>query len=150
MFVKTPILRFALLYCLTNFVFNNAVKVWNRHPLALGAYPLEVYIDGIPQFNISSSVLSGPTEEAYTFYNTTQHSPVDTKERIVSSIVIKNIGKIFVDEESIMESTPTGSLTITVSEGRITCIGPDCTTTNTIGYDVVDLQGGYVLPVSLF
>ncbi|CAG8630950.1 1203_t:CDS:2, partial [Paraglomus brasilianum] len=126
--------------------YDADVLVWNRHPLALGAYPLEVYIDGIPQFNTSSSVLSGPTDEAYTSYNTTRHSSVDTEERIVSSVIIKNIGKIFVAEESIMESTPTGSLTITVSEGRIMCIGPDCTITNTIGYDVVDLKGGYVLP----
>ena len=142
----------ALLYfVLLNLYSNNAVKIWNRHPLALGAYPLEVYIDGIPQFNASSSILSGPTDEAYPFYNTTRHPSMDTKERIVSSVIIKNIGKIFVNEESIMESTPTGSLTMTVGEGRITCIGPDCTaTTNTIGYDVVDLQGGYVLPVSSY
>ncbi|CAG8525018.1 2762_t:CDS:2, partial [Paraglomus brasilianum] len=126
--------------------YDADVLVWNRHPLALGAYPLEVYIDGIPQFNTSSSVLSGPTDEPYTLYNATRHSSVDTEERIVSSVVIKNIGKIFVGEESIMESTPAGSLTITVSEGRIMCIGPDCTITDTVGYDVVDLQGGYVLP----
>ncbi|CAG8555495.1 1968_t:CDS:10 [Paraglomus occultum] len=126
--------------------YDADVLVWNRHPLALGAYPLEVFIDGIPQFNTSSSVLSGPTDETYTFYNATRHSPVDTKERVVSSVIIKNIGKIFVGEESIMESTATGSLTITVSEGRIMCIGSDCTITNTIGYDVVDLNGGYVLP----
>ncbi|CAG8532689.1 3998_t:CDS:10, partial [Paraglomus occultum] len=126
--------------------YDADVLVWNRHPLALGAYPLEVYIDGIPQFNTSPSVLSGPTDEAYTFYNATRHSPVDNKERVVSSVIIKNIGKIFVGEESIMESTPTSSLTITVNEGRIMCIGPDCSTTNTIGYDVVDLQGGYILP----
>ncbi|CAG8624366.1 10135_t:CDS:2, partial [Scutellospora calospora] len=38
--------------------YDADVVVWDSYPLELGATPLEVYIDGIPQFNTPSSVLS--------------------------------------------------------------------------------------------
>ncbi|CAG8837059.1 42949_t:CDS:10, partial [Gigaspora margarita] len=106
-------------------------SVWDSHPRSLGATPLEVYIDGIPQFNTSLSVLSNET----------------SKQSL--STILKNIDKIYVDKNHTISSEE-GNISIIVKYGIIECIGINCIISSNISsYEIIDLEGGYVLPSAL-
>ncbi|CAG8803355.1 9629_t:CDS:10 [Gigaspora margarita] len=128
--------------------FDADVVVWDSHPLSLGATPLEVYIDGIPQFNTSLSVLSNETSKQSLSNNTPKsdftRNPV--KSRTTSSAILKNIDKIYVDKNHTISSEE-GNISIIVKDGIIECIGINCMIPNNISsYEIIDLEGGYVLP----
>ncbi|CAG8566817.1 1210_t:CDS:10 [Acaulospora colombiana] len=132
--------------------YDADVVVWNNHPLSLGARPLEVYIDGIPQFNVDTSVLEKESLESRHLKNKLNppEPPRNTaKSRTATSFLIKNIGKVFVDEENIMDAyqSTEEKISIMVKDGLIKCIGTNCTSTDQISsYEVIDLNNGYVIP----
>ncbi|CAG8704975.1 25012_t:CDS:10, partial [Gigaspora rosea] len=112
------------------------------------AKALEVYIDGIPQFNTSLSVLSNETSKQPLSNNTPKsdftRKPV--KSRTTSSAILKNIDKIYVDKNHTLSSEE-GNISVIVKDGIIECIGINCIMPNNISsYEIIDLEGGYVLP----
>ncbi|CAG8452698.1 10938_t:CDS:2, partial [Cetraspora pellucida] len=127
-------------------------KVWDSHPLELGATPLEVYIDGIPQFNTTVFVLGNDVSKPIPSNNINASTPImrkPVKPRLASSIVLKNVGKIYVDGNQIIDTTSStqGDIGIIVKDGIVECIGINCTQPDHISsYEVIDLNGGYVLP----
>ncbi|CAG8494493.1 17429_t:CDS:10 [Gigaspora margarita] len=135
--------------------YDADVVVWDSYPLDLGATPLEVYIDGIPQFNTSSYVLGNDTLKKSPSNNINPSIPKSNftrepaKSRLTSSVVLKNVGKIFVDKDHIIDATSStqGDINIIVKDGIVECIGINCTEPDHISsYEVIDLNGGYVLP----
>ncbi|CAG8574681.1 23878_t:CDS:10 [Dentiscutata erythropus] len=112
------------------------------------ATPLEVYIDGIPQFNTSLSVLSNETSKQSLSDNIPKsdfaRKPV--KSRTTSSVILKNIDRIYVDKNHSYSSVE-GNISIIVKDGIIECIGINCTIpSNLSSYEIIDLNGGHVLP----
>ncbi|RIA84710.1 hypothetical protein C1645_783560 [Glomus cerebriforme] len=145
--------------------YDADIVVWDSHPLELGATPLEVYIDGIPQFNTSASVLTNFTKKSTkknddSFEKNINKENTDNtnniKERTASSVIIKNIGKVFIDEDTIIESVSSNSslndknISIIVKDGLVECIGTNCTnaidTITNNSPEIIDLNGGYILP----
>ncbi|CAG8677268.1 24161_t:CDS:10 [Cetraspora pellucida] len=132
--------------------YDADVVVWDSHPLELGATPLEVYIDGIPQFNTTIFVLGNDVSKPIPSNNINTSTPImqkPVKPRLASSIVLKNVGKIYVDGNQIIDTTSStqGDIGIIVKDGIVECIGINCTQPDHISsYEVIDLNGGYVLP----
>ncbi|KAF0559064.1 composite domain of metallo-dependent hydrolase [Gigaspora margarita] len=135
--------------------YDADVVVWDSHPLTLGATPLEVYIDGIPQFNTSSSILENeiskqiPSNNINTSIPKSNFTRKPIKSRLTSSLVLKNIGKIYVDKNNIIDNTSStqGDISVIVKDGIVECIGINYTEPDQISsYEVIDLNGGYILP----
>ncbi|CAG8612439.1 6286_t:CDS:2 [Racocetra fulgida] len=146
--------------------YDADVVVWDSHPLSLGATPLEVYIDGIPQFNTSLSVLSNETSKQTLLCNTNVSVPKSdlagkpVKSRTTSSIILKNIDRIYVNKNHTLSSIE-GIINIIVKDGIIECIGTNCIIPSNISsYEIIDLKGlaeielessasdGQVVPIS--
>ncbi|RIB29900.1 hypothetical protein C2G38_2027283 [Gigaspora rosea] len=128
--------------------YDADVVVWDSHPLSLGATPLEVYIDGIPQFNTSLRILSNETSKKSLSNNKpkSEFTEKPAKSRTTSSAILKNIGKIYVDKNHTLSSEE-GNINIIVKDGIIECIGINCIIPSNISsYEIIDLEGGYVLP----
>ncbi|CAG8508309.1 5040_t:CDS:2, partial [Scutellospora calospora] len=131
--------------------YDADVVVWDSYPFDLGATPLEVYIDGIPQFNTSSCVLGNVSvkEIPSKFIPKSNFTREPAKSQLTSSVVLKNVGKIFVDKNHIIDTTSStkGDISVIVKDGIVECIGINCTEPDNISsYEVIDLNGGYVLP----
>ncbi|CAB4493255.1 unnamed protein product [Rhizophagus irregularis] len=78
-----------------------------------------------------------------------------TLERTASSVIIKNIGKVFIDVDTIIESNSSLNgkninISIIVKDGLVEFIGTNCTNTIDIvtrnSPEVIGLNGGYILP----
>ncbi|CAG8468692.1 10936_t:CDS:2 [Dentiscutata heterogama] len=139
--------------------YDADVVVWDSYPLDLGAAPLEVYIDGIPQFNTSSYVLGNDISKQIPLNNINVPKPKSSftqepvKSRLASSVVLKNVGKVYVDKNNIIDITSStqGDISVIVKDGIVECIGINCTEPEYISsYEVIDLNGGYILPVGGF
>jgi len=133
--------------------YDADIVIWDSYPLTLGATPLEVYIDGIPQFNTTPFILTNFIKENSNFSKKNTNNANDNRERTASSVIIKNIGKVFVDEDTTIESNSSfddKNVSIIVKDGVVECIGTNCTdisgidTKNSI--EIIDLNGGYILP----
>lgn len=126
--------------------------------MSLGATPLEVYIDGIAQFGTPISSLQNPnTKHSFTNKKANNSQIINNsdkvKSRAVSSIIIRNIGKVFINQDYIIDSANllrNETVNIVIKDGIVNCIGFDCRDPEEISsFEIVDLHGGYVLPVSL-
>ncbi|CAG8725565.1 4624_t:CDS:2, partial [Dentiscutata erythropus] len=131
--------------------YDADVVVWDSHPLDLGATPLEVYIDGIPQFNTSSCVLGNDSSKQIPSKSIpkSNFTREPAKSQLTSSIVLKNVGKIYVDKNHVIDTTSStqGDIRVIIKDGIVECIGINCTEPDHISsYEVIDLNGGYVLP----
>ncbi|CAG8628867.1 5910_t:CDS:10, partial [Cetraspora pellucida] len=131
--------------------YDADVVVWDSYPLDLGATPLEVYIDGIPQFNTSSCVLGNDSSKQIPSKSMpkSNFTRVPAKSQLTSSIVLKNVAKIYVDKNHIIDTTSStqGDISVIVKDGIVECIGINCTEPDHISsYEVIDLNGGYILP----
>lgn len=118
--------------------YDADVVIWDRSPLELGATPLQVFIDGVPLFDeksISPVKKEADRKKSASFVKTMQDLPTPGTK----NFVLTNIGGNLIDENK---------KSIFVSEGRIVCSGEDCVNTMT-DYETIDVQGGYILPVSL-
>ncbi|CAG8526980.1 2810_t:CDS:10 [Acaulospora morrowiae] len=130
--------------------YDADVVIWNDYPLSLGSAPLEVYIDGIPQFNTDISVLGKDSSGFQNLENKLNSSDLSRKSRTATSFIVKNIGKVFIDEANTMDtyqSKTEEKISIVVKDGFIECVGINCTSPEQISlYEVIDLNNGYVIP----
>ncbi|KAF8590874.1 hypothetical protein K439DRAFT_1627298 [Ramaria rubella] len=150
--------------------YDADIVLWDSHPLALGATPKQVYIDGIPQ-------LTAPygNEKAVSFQKLPKTPNFDkeaadavkyeglpplTPPKNVPNVIFTNVqsvwsrieGNIGVEQTFTASTHKTdsyrGDTVAIVENGRITCTGSasTCQVANLVGYESVDLEGGSLAP----
>lgn len=134
--------------------YDADVVIWDREPLALGATPLQVFIDGVPLFEektIEPAVaVEEEEEEEEKQESMVRAAQPPKKMHGAKSFVLKNAGYSFLGQR------PTqGPVDIVVQDGSIVCSATDCTNTiasiqSTKAVPEYDLEGGYILPVSIY
>lgn len=140
--------------------------IWDSHPLALGATPVQVFIDGIPQ-------LSHPhvTRKPEAFQRTPQVPdfdseakaaveyeglpPLEPKKAQSDFVLFTNVRSVLsragsdISELSIPHEESQLGGVVVVKNGRITCSGnsAECFDSNLIhNAEIVDLRGGSISP----
>jgi hypothetical protein len=138
------------------------IVIWDSHPLALGATPKQVYIDGIPQ--IEDPQVS-PKPESFQVLPKTPNFDHEAAAAVkydglppltsrksrhviftnVSSMYTKNNSHIEVVD---FEGEESKWLTVAVRDGIITCVdnGDSCRYFSDDDVDVIDLRGGSLAP----
>lgn len=119
--------------------YDADVVIWDRSPLALGAAPLQVFVDGVPLFDEKpiTPAKKAPHQSAFT----QQKEPHIPREGL-KDFVLTNVGSNLVSQSKTV---------VVVQGGRIVCSteAEECQSIlmqNDL--QAIDVQGGYVLPVS--
>ncbi|TFK43732.1 carbohydrate esterase family 9 protein [Crucibulum laeve] len=148
------------------------VVMWDSHPLRIGATPVKVWIDGIVQIPVPSKtdekkeVEVGKGKEGEEWKEAPQVPNWDKERnqtlkwdglpplegrRKGDRIVFTNVKQVWnrgseVGVEEVFSADGSGSLgSVTVENGRVTCMGVSCA--QTAGQaEVVDLKGGSISP----
>jgi hypothetical protein len=134
--------------------------IWDSHPLALSATPIQVFIDGVPQLE-NAHVAQKPdafqhTPEVPNFDKEAQQAvehdglpPLEPTTITTRPVVFVNVRSVFAPGPSGVEQlfsaaddSPLG--TVVAENGHITCVGA-CSTDLTDA-SVVDLEGGSFSP----
>ncbi|KAI9597644.1 hypothetical protein BDF19DRAFT_411597 [Syncephalis fuscata] len=151
--------------------YDADLTVWDAHPFALGARPLQVFIDGLPQLKFKRDLSNTPKP-----FKSVRHSsskatkplrPLSTSDQrnmtyantpsacSVKShtFALRNIGKLFASPDHILdadklEGNDDGKeIAIAVVDGIIQCVGLDCEeAVRTNNGDIYDLHGGVLIP----
>lgn len=106
--------------------------VWEKHPLALGAHPLQVYIDGIAQIEDVDESKWSEQEEPQEFKKLPElivpkdKDACSTKSRDavftgIKKILLKNLSTS--SSLSREEYSPNGGLSVVVRDGEVICTG---------------------------
>lgn len=134
--------------------------VWDRHPLQVGAHPLEVYIDGKSVTRASDSLWKTSESLSYTReapISRPSDEPETTCRSGQSNIVIRGLKMSFVGVDGLRIKEPeTGNMTVVVRAGRIVCVGGNkcdhvarqAAEDNVPSMDLP--KNGYMLPVSQY
>ncbi|KAF9001214.1 hypothetical protein BDZ89DRAFT_1146986 [Hymenopellis radicata] len=141
------------------------VVIWDSQPLALGAAPKRVYIDGIPQLEIphlipkplfSQKVPLTPNFDAEAKeavkYDGTQ--PLNPKATISGAVVFENVKSVYVQRagkvvEAYFARNGLGNGVVHVENGKMSCYGSQyvCLETKAFsGATRIDLEGGSIAP----
>ncbi|KAJ7021523.1 carbohydrate esterase family 9 protein [Mycena alexandri] len=133
--------------------------IWDSHPLALGATPIQVFIDGIPQledvyvvekpkaFQYAPSVpnFDKEAQEAVKYEGLPPLEPAFVKTRPVVFVNVQSV--LTPDASSIQEvflAADDGALgTVVVENGQITCVGVCSMATDAM---IIDLEAGSISP----
>jgi hypothetical protein len=126
--------------------YDADLVIWDREPLELGATPLQVFIDGVPQFDERPIEPVVQKRTASTKATIEEHGL--EKMNGAKSFILRNVGYSFLGQEP-----EKGPLDVIIKDGSLLCSGFDCANAistvqaeeNTAEYN---LEGGYVLPVS--
>ncbi|KAI0361764.1 carbohydrate esterase family 9 protein [Trametes cingulata] len=144
------------------------VVLWDSHPLALGATPVQVWIDGIPQLE-SPHVHAKPpsfqkTPKTPNFDNEAKEAlehdglpPLEPKRSRADVVIFTNVSSVYLrDAQSIRQAyvaDAADSLSagvVVVREGQVACVGPvtgDCASTvRADEAEYIDLEGGAISP----
>ena len=144
--------------------------VFDSHPLALGATPKQVYIDGIPQLESPFSILK-PQElqkapkvpnfdkEAEDAIKYEGLPPLLTeKNRLTGDVLFNNVKSVYmpagsrISHSRLFRSVADGERlppSVLVQKGRITCMGrcgQDKVMARTENITIIDLEGGALSP----
>ncbi|GAN03088.1 amidohydrolase family protein [Mucor ambiguus] len=116
--------------------YDADVVIWDRSPLALGAAPLQVFVDGVPLFDEKpiTPVKDGPHLSALT-----QQKIPQLPRNGLKDFVLANVGSNLVSR----------SKTVLVLDGKIVCSTEEEECRSTLmqsDLEAIDVQGGYVLP----
>ncbi|KAI4863459.1 composite domain of metallo-dependent hydrolase [Hypoxylon rubiginosum] len=107
--------------------YDGDLVVWDRHPLQVGAHPLEVYIDGKSVTRASDSLWKTSESLSYTReapISRPSDEPETTCRSGQSNIVIRGLKMSFVGVDGLRIKEPeTGNMTVVVRAGRIVCVG---------------------------
>ncbi|OIW26900.1 carbohydrate esterase family 9 protein [Coniochaeta ligniaria NRRL 30616] len=135
--------------------YDADLVVWNRHPLRVGATPLEVYIDGARTVRAPESVWKS-SEVATCSADGPRSRP---SEEVVtacrpglSDLVVRGITHSFVGDDGTRgEEVTGGNLTAVIRHGRVVCIGGEkCAeaikTALDEGVASINLENGHVIP----
>lgn len=145
--------------------------LWDSHPLALGATPQQVWIDGIPQLS-SPHTRTKPAalqhvpevpnfdEEAKETLKHDGLPPLEPKTSITHMVVFANVSSVFVRKDTpsgaVVEqiaSSRSGSLWAVVQAGKLVCVdtlSSTCVQSSLQSIkdevEVIDLAGGSITP----
>ncbi|KAH6910348.1 amidohydrolase [Coprinopsis sp. MPI-PUGE-AT-0042] len=145
--------------------YDADVVVWDSHPLALGATPAQVFIDGVPQL-YNPQVAKKPAnyqrlprlpkfdEEAEKAVQYDGLPPLEPKKATAETIVFTNVRQAMQRSRkgiTSLFSTENGTVegTVIVEKGKIVCAGAvdSCSRhLNGIEVQTVDLEGGSITP----
>ncbi|EIW83128.1 hypothetical protein CONPUDRAFT_164126 [Coniophora puteana RWD-64-598 SS2] len=141
--------------------------IWDSHPLALGATPVQVIIDGIPQiksphFSVKPESQVPPTppsfdQEAEQTLDHVGLPPLFPSKAVSSTVVFRNVSSMWVRgvggiTPAFQTSANSGALgDVVVYKGRVVCsgttFGDACASFATQeGVTFIDLKGGSVAP----
>lgn len=126
--------------------YDADVVIWDRNPLSLGAAPLQVFVDGIPQFEKRKI---SPVESDERKVTTEKSAVIRNKEATANSksFVLTNVGKIYLKQKEAAQGK------VIVENGKVVCAGDECDAqllSLNSNLPEIDINGGYVMPVSFF
>ncbi|KAI2621537.1 composite domain of metallo-dependent hydrolase [Hypomontagnella submonticulosa] len=135
--------------------YDGDLVIWNRHPLQVGATPLEVFIDGNSVARASDSLWK--VSESRSYANEAPASrPNDVLDSTCkpgqSDIVVRGLSMSFISDDGQRSEQPqSGNLTVVVRAGRVVCVGEtkcDDMAGKAVEDNVptVDLRDGHMLP----
>lgn len=121
--------------------FDADIVLWDSDPLSVGATPLQVFIDGVPQFekpfNLSKP-LTAPLEPSV--YNAAQR--VSSAH---NNIVFTGVSRVQLPGHEQVMSLEGKTGRVVVSDGKIICIG-ECEHEASGSSKVVSLKDGHISP----
>ncbi|OJJ97602.1 hypothetical protein ASPACDRAFT_1858361 [Aspergillus aculeatus ATCC 16872] len=132
--------------------YDADLVVWDSHPLANGATPLQVYIDGratlnttIDQAKFIETTLSAPSSRPQPII-TERTSVCDQASRAGANLIITGITKTLIP--GLHPQSNADNLTLVLSAGRIACFGPasECLGSAAADSTAIHLQNGHILP----
>ncbi|KAJ6537943.1 hypothetical protein B0H19DRAFT_1181333 [Mycena capillaripes] len=148
--------------------YDADLVLWDSHPLALGATPIQVFIDGIPQL-VNASVSSKP--DAFQHVPQTPSWEKEVRDtiayeglpplegrRATGTVTFVGVRNAWVRRASGVQPLvapdadvdAAQNLTVIVHGGRIACAGPSaagaCASFAATSTQIVDLQGGALAP----
>jgi imidazolonepropionase-like amidohydrolase len=125
--------------------FDADVVVWDSDPLSVGAAPVQVWIDGTPQFEDPVELKKPVSPHSLPIERL---EPMEMAAEEVKDVVLEGITKIMLPGLEQLLSVETDSLVV-VQQGRIVCIGrcaDETIVAKTDGARIVALSNGYVAP----
>ncbi len=124
--------------------FDADIVVWDSDPLGVGASPVQVWIDGTAQFE-DPFELTKPIVSPLS--PTSQRPPAAEEPASASELIFTGVSKSFLHAKSSKDSPGSQNLTVSVSSGKITCIGAcqaELRAASASGTKIVALQNGYL------
>lgn len=118
--------------------YDADVVIWDKSPLALGAAPLQVFVDGIPLFDEKPIA---PVKKDSAQSAITQQKVAQLPREGLRNFALTNVGSNLVSQ----------SKTVIVQDGKIVCSAREEECQSVLmqsGLETIDVKGGYVLPVS--
>ncbi|KAI0085136.1 carbohydrate esterase family 9 protein [Irpex rosettiformis] len=144
--------------------YDADLVIWDSHPLALGATPKQVFIDGIPQLK-KAYVTHKPDvfqhtpdvpnydKEAKAAVEYEGLPPLKPKAAKTGTVLFTNVRSIFIRTEDSVQESFTGQDTklgvVIVKNGKVLCSGTQlaCDVASLAGdAEIVDLKGGSIAP----
>lgn len=147
---------------------NSDLVIWDSHPLALGATPKQVFIDGIPQLESPVSVEKPKTfqkvpetpnfdKEAADAVRYEGLPPLEPIKSVQGTVVFINVKSLTTRGKAGAKSAQSAQSMITesgepgvvvVQEGKVMCAGAEeiCASFFSESEETVDLQGGTISP----
>lgn len=126
--------------------YDADVVIWDREPLALGAAPFQVFIDGVPLFDERPIEEAQEEEEQSTQINYKSTSTLQPASGS-KSFVLTGVGHIVLGNGTSVQ----GPAELVVHDGKIECAAADCSNHISTASDDhtvrLDIQGGHVIPV---
>ena len=134
--------------------YDADVVIWNSHPLSLGATPIQVYVDGMPQLQQPTGVQrTEKTEEVPESADFSQqiqaardshHGDVDLQPVwTADSVKFINVSSYIYRKDKHLEEAKYDAGTLVVESGEVTCAG-SCD--DLVVDREVDLHGGAISP----
>lgn len=141
------------------------VVIWDSHPLALGATPKQVYIDGIAQLespHVNTKPASSQTAPKVPNFDEEREAvlkyeglPPLTPAKKAKNVIFENVKSVFYRDTAtaslVQKDYDNNNSVIVVENGEIFCAGSraDCLTReihSSSSYEIVDLEGGVLAP----
>ena len=125
--------------------FDADIVVWDSDPLSIGAAPVQVWIDGTPQFEDPIELekpVGKPLGPGIWL------EPVERIENAIQNVVFEGVEQVILPGDEQPLSPDTGSAVV-VREGSIVCIGrcdDEILIARNEGYIVVTLSHGHLAP----
>ncbi|KAJ3987627.1 composite domain of metallo-dependent hydrolase [Lentinula detonsa] len=145
--------------------YDADVVLWDSHPLAIGATPKQVFIDGVAQlknpFVLPKSDYLQRAPKTPDFEQETKAAleydglpPLGPKESVSDIVVFRNLSSLFLDlgngiEQIFATEDYLGEPQIAVvQDGKLSCVGTfgTCPTSLNVNSRTVDLHGGSLAP----
>lgn len=121
--------------------FDADVVVWDSDPLSVGAAPVQVWIDGVAQFEGPVELKKPPVQPIVPDESLSEipEGPV-----LMDTVVFTGVSNVLLREE--VERLASNN-TVVVSRGKVTCIGAcesELRAASGSGAPIIDLKNGYL------